>query len=154
MLSYILYLRQHKYYNMIIVEVKRKTTASKEEIWRLWSDVKNWDKWDYDVVSSSIDGRFETGTTGVLKPKGGPKTKFKITEATENRSFSNRSLLPLCSIYFVHELNEVEGTIEISHRIEMKGLLSGFFSKVMGKNIARGLPGSVENLIKLVENGK
>lgn len=137
---------------MIITEVTKQSKSSKEAIWKLWSDVDNWNKWDGDVLSSAIQGQFVTGSKGILKPKGGPKTKFKITKAIENRCFTNRSILPLCVIDFIHEMHDVDGGIEVSHRIEMNGFLSNFFSKIMGKNIAKGLSSAVDNLINMAEN--
>lgn len=139
---------------MIITEVTRKSKASKEAIWKLWSDVDNWYQWDGDVLSSSIQGQFITGTIGVLKPKDGPKTKFKITKTIVNTCFTNRSTLPLCTIDFIHEMYDIDGKIEVSHRIEMKGLLAGIFSKIMGENMTKSLPHAVENLINMAENEK
>jgi hypothetical protein len=66
--------------NMWTTEVRRKTTATKERIWKLWSDVPHWNTWDKEVETSELFGEFKAGTKGVLKPAGGPKTKFEMTE--------------------------------------------------------------------------
>ena len=67
---------------MWTTEVSRKTTATKEQIWKLWADVPNWNVWDKEVETSELFGQFQNGTKGILKPTGGPKAKFEITELT------------------------------------------------------------------------
>ena len=76
---------------MWTTEVSRKTTATKEQIWKLWADVPNWNVWDAEVETSELFGQFQTGTKGVLKPVGGPKTKFEMTECSNFKSFTDRS---------------------------------------------------------------
>jgi hypothetical protein len=137
---------------MIITEVKRTTKASREMIWKLWSDVENWKVWDKDVENSCILGSFKVGARGTLKSKGGPKTDFTITECTENVSFTDISALPLCKIKFIHLLNERSEGLEICHSIEMSGALSFLFARLAGKQLAKGVPQAVEELIALAEN--
>jgi hypothetical protein len=133
-------------------EVTRNTTAAKEQIWKLWSDVPNWKMWDVDVEYSQINGDFTAGTTGVLKPIGGPKTKFIMTGCEPMKSFNDRSFLPLCTIDFIHKLEDAQNGVEITHRIEMTGILSFLFSWMIGKNMEKGLAGAVDNLIKQAEH--
>lgn len=135
-------------------EVTKSSKATKEQIWSVWTDVKNWNIWDKEVESSSIFGAFEVGTFGQLKAKNGPKSKFEIIESTKNRSFTNRTKLPLCILDFIHEMKESDDSILITHRIEIKGALSFFFSRIIGKQQAKSLPDAVESLIKLVEDEK
>ena len=71
---------------MWTTEVTRKTTATKERVWALWTDVPNWSVWDKDVEYSELFGQFQIGTKGILKATGGPKTKFLMTECTKFKS--------------------------------------------------------------------
>ena len=45
-------------------EARIKIKTSAEKIFSLYADVTNWSVWDPDVKSASIDGAFETGSTG------------------------------------------------------------------------------------------
>jgi hypothetical protein len=137
---------------MWTTEVSRKTAATKEQIWRLWTDVSNWNTWDREVESSELFGQFRTGTKGTLKAAGGPKTKFVMTECTGFQSFTNTSFLPFCKMDFIHTMTESEYGLEIVHKVVMTGLMSFFFSKIIGKNIKEGLPLAVEKLIEIAEN--
>lgn len=136
---------------MWTTEVTRKTTASKEQIWKLWADVPNWNVWDKEVEKAELFGEFKTGTKGVLKPAGGPKAKFEMTECTKFKSFSDRSFLPLCKIDFIHSITETKDGIEVTHKVMMTGFMTFLFSKVIGSKIKVGLPIAVEKLIELAE---
>ena len=130
----------------------RKTTATKERIWALWTDVPNWSVWDKEVEYSELFGQFQIGTKGILKATGGPKTKFLMTECTKFKSFTDRSFLPLCKMDFVHTMTETNGGLEITHKIVMTGLITFLFSKVIGNKIKVGLPVTVEKLVEVAES--
>ncbi|MCL2011902.1 MAG: hypothetical protein FWG75_03830 [Cystobacterineae bacterium] len=136
---------------MWTTEVNRKTTATKEQIWKLWADVPHWNVWDKNLETSELFGGFQTGTKGALKAVGGPKTKFVMTECTEFKSFTNSSFLPLCKMDFIHTMTETKDGLEIIHKIVMTGLMTFFFSKVIGNKIKVGLPVAVEKLIEVAE---
>jgi len=152
---YILYLHrqlcQTIIYNMWTTEVTRLTTAKKEQIWKLWADVPNWNVWDSEVESSELLGEFKNGTKGYLKPTGGPKVKFEITNWGNLISFTSRSFLPLCRMDFFHCMNETKDGILVTHKVEMTGVLTFLFSKVIGSKIKVGLPKAVEKLIEIAE---
>lgn len=136
---------------MWTTEASRKTTATKERIWRLWADVPHWSVWDKDVESSELFGQFRTGTKGALKTAGGPRTKFVMTECADFRSFTNTSFLPFCKMDFIHTMTESKEGLEIVHKIVMTGLTSFFFSKIIGNKIKIGLSVAVEKLIEIAE---
>ncbi|MDR1594343.1 MAG: hypothetical protein LBS43_07670 [Prevotellaceae bacterium] len=137
---------------MWTIEVTRKTIATKEQIWKLWTDVSNWKVWDKDVESSELFGEFRTGSKGVLKSVGGPETKFVLIESEPLKSFTNRSFPPLCTVDFIHKMKETEDAVEITHKVVMTGFLTFLFSRIIGKNIEKGLPVTVEKLVELAEN--
>ena len=68
---YLLYLhrqfRQVNNFSMWTTEVSRKTTATKEQIWKLWADVPNWNIWDKEVEKSELFGPFKKESKGILK---------------------------------------------------------------------------------------
>ncbi len=136
---------------MWTTEVSRKTIAKKEQIWKLWADVPNWNIWDSEVESSELFGHFQTGTTGILKPKGSPKTKFEMIECTKFKSFTDRSYLPLCKMDFIHSITETHDGLVLTHKVLMTGFMTFLFSKVIGSKIKIGLPIAVNKLIEIAE---
>jgi hypothetical protein len=143
-----------RYPLMWMTRFETHTTATPEQIWKIWSDVANWRTWDPEVESSRIDGAFQAGTRGVLKPKGGPSTKFVILEASPQSGFRDRSFLPLTHLDFNHEVRAEGGKTIVVHQAEMRGLLAPLFSRIIGRKIEKGMPEAVARLVRLAEGGK
>lgn len=137
---------------IIIKEMTAKTKASRGAVWKVWSDVANWNRWDQEIESARINGDFILGQTGELKPKGGPKAKTKIIELTPLRSFSDQTDLPLAKLRFDHRMDEIDGSLQITHKISVSGPLGFLFSKILGKNLKRGLERALPKLIELAES--
>lgn len=128
-----------------------KTKASKESVWKLWEDVPNWKLWDDGLEKTELFGRFEAGTRGTLKPKGGPLTRFVITRCVPNQVFSDLTKLPLCKLVFIHTLTETAEGTEVKHRVEFSGPFTFLFSRIIGKDIQKGMPETVRTLVKMAE---
>jgi len=136
---------------MWFIEAAQKTKANKTAIWRLWTDVENWHVWDLDVEHAKLNGLFTAGSGGYLKPKGGPKAQFVIDSCVELSSFTNLTKLPFCVMNFSHKMQERPDGLYVIHRVEMSGPLTFLFSKLLGKNIAKGLPHAVASLVAKAE---
>src|SRR5579859_7499402 len=75
-----------------------------------WADMATWPEWNADTEWVRLDGPFATGSTGVLKPKGGPKTKFVIAKLSDEE-FTDVSRLAGARLTFHHRVAVVpEGT--------------------------------------------
>jgi hypothetical protein len=136
---------------MWTLEVSRETTATKEQTWNLWADVANWNSWDSSVKYSELYGDFRVGIKGMVKLAVGPKSKFVITDCKPFDTFTNRSFLPLCKVDFTLTLAETQNGHLVTYRQVMTGFLTFFFSKVLGKQMAKGLSAGIEDLIKNAE---
>jgi Polyketide cyclase / dehydrase and lipid transport len=128
------------------------TTAGPEQIWALWSNVSSWNRWDHEVVSSTLNGAFAQGTTGTLKPRGGPTTRFVMTDVQPMVSFSDRSRLPLATLDFHHTLSTTGDVTTIKHSVVMTGPLTPLFCRIIGTKIAKGLPIAVSALAALADD--
>lgn len=127
-------------------EVTIETEATKEQIWELWSDVENWNKWDDEVLKSELNGEFINGAKGILKPTNGPKSKFILESVKYPIEFTTKSSLPLATMYFTHRISEKNGKRQIIHGVEIKGLTTFIFSKVIGKKNVSELPKALKKL--------
>ena len=136
---------------MVIIKHSIKTKAKPEAIWALWSKIETWPTWDHGIEGGKVDGPFVAGARGWLKPKGGPKVKFQLLDVQENKHFHDRSFLPLTHLDFIHTVErEGENTI-VTHQVEMNGLLTFIFSRVIGTGIKHDLPAAMEKLIEMAE---
>ena len=69
------------------------TSAAPATIFARWADMATWPTWNLDTEWVRLDGPFATGSTGSLKPKGGPKVRFVIERLVPEREFVDVSLL-------------------------------------------------------------
>jgi len=121
--------------------------ASTKEVFELYEDVAKWSTWDPDVKTSSIEGKFETGAIGKLKPTSGPESKILFFSVVTDESFTVNSNLPLCKMSFEHELSSVgNNEIEVIHRVSFSGFLAPIFGRLIGSGIKKGLPHTLNGL--------
>jgi len=130
-----------------------RAKASPEQIGKLWTDVSGWNRWDATVEWSRNEGDFAEGTKGSLKPKKGPMTQFVLTSVEPLKGFTNRTSLPLTALDFIHTLRVDGGETLIEHRVDMKDPLTFIFRRLIGTNIAPGLPSVVEQLARTNDRG-
>ncbi|WP_457593974.1 SRPBCC family protein [Hydrogenimonas sp.] len=134
-------------------EERITVNAAPEEIFSLYEDVSGWAEWDPEVLSASIEGSFEPGTRGKLKPAKGPEAKIEIAEVVKNSSFTVVSRLPLCTMHFEHILLPAgDKATEVVHRVRFTGMSAPLFGRLIGSGIHRGLSSSLEGLKSAVES--
>lgn len=126
--------------------------ATPKAVWELWTDVENWPTWDDEVEWSQLDGPFQAGTTGQLKPKGGPAIAFTLTDVKSGKAFSNLSQIPMTTILFEHTLTPTDNfQLLIKHHVTVSGLLAPLLYFTMRKNLQKGLPIALLKLGKKAE---
>ena len=102
---------------MLIIKHTVETTTSPEEIWDIWQDVSNWNTWDHGIEFSTINGPLREGTTGTLKPKGGPLVHTTLTAVESMKMFIDESKLPLTRIIVSHFMNRLNGKTQVTHHV-------------------------------------
>ena len=125
--------------------------APAEQIFSVYTAVSDWPKWDTDTVASSIDGPFEVGTTGKIKPEGQPVTPITLVEVTPNKSFTVECKLPLCKMQFIHEMVGQDDEAEVKNIVLFTGLLSPVFGLLIGSKIKKSMSSSLLGLKKYIE---
>jgi uncharacterized protein YndB with AHSA1/START domain len=111
-----------------------------EEIFRIYADVSNWNKWDPDTKSSCIDGPFQSGTRGKLTPAKGSAVPMLLTEVVPNHNFTAEAGIPFFRMVFEHELLPTDSGTEVIHRVTFSGLLSPLLGRLVGAQLNKGLP--------------
>ena len=136
---------------MLLIEHTVETEASPQQIWKIWEDVKNWNTWDSGLEFSEIDGPFHAGTTGRLKPKGGPLVRTKLTAVEPMKLFVDEARLPGTKIIVSHSMRRSGNKTYVTHRIEMRGIFSWIFSFLIGREMKKNLPVEMQALVKKAE---
>ena len=137
---------------MLIIKHTIATKASPRDIWDIWKDVANWNAWDHGIEFSTLSGPFATGTTGTLKPKGGPLVHTLLTRVEPLKCFVDESKLFLAKIIVSHFMHESDGKTWVTHQIEMSGPLAFVFAYLIGRTMKKNLPQEMESMVKKAEN--
>lgn len=137
---------------MLIVEHTIETTATTATIWGIWANVANWNSWDHGIEFATLNGPFQKGSTGTLKPKGGPLVHTTLTSVIPLQEFVDESKLPLTKIIVSHFMSTSHGKTHVTHRIEMRGMLSWLFAFLIGRTMKRNLPQEMASMIAQAEN--
>jgi hypothetical protein len=123
------------------------TECTKEQIWKLMSNINDWNKWDHSVEQSVLQGDFKTGSSFLLKPKGGPKVHIKLVEVTAPTYFKDQTRFPLAKMNGEHWYEDTPQGLKITVTMTITGLLSGLWYKLVMKGIVQGLAGEIKSQI-------
>lgn len=135
------------------IKAVQTTNAKPQDIWEIWTDVSDWKSWDTDLEWSKINGKFEVGTTGTLKPKGWFSSNFTITEMNQDKSHCETTYLPFTTLQFNHTLEEIsDRQVKITHNLKVSGLLSPLLWLTMRFKLRNTIPEALTNLVQKLEN--
>jgi len=128
-----------------------ETSASAAQIWNIWTKVPEWKKWDVGLKDAMMEGTFELGNKGTIVSLEDRKSKFKIVEMEEGKSYTFKTNLPLGGLYVKRYLEEKNGKTYFTHEVWFKGLTAGIFAKAFGPKFRELLPEAMNNIKKLAE---
>ncbi len=122
--------------------------VTKEQMWKLFSDVNNWHTWDNGIEFARLEGKFEKGNHFMLRPKGGPNVRVELLETIENNSFLDVTKFPLAKMYDNHLLEETANGLKITNIITVTGILGILWRKIVAQKIVDALPTDMQEQIK------
>jgi hypothetical protein len=122
--------------------------VSREKIWSVWKDVSHWHEWNPGIEGAKLYGDFEKGSHFTLKPMGRKEVKIDLIEVVPFQKFTDCTHLLGAKLYGCHEFIEEGDFLLFKTTITVKGFLSFFWWKILGKKIVQKLPLQTENLIK------
>lgn len=128
-----------------------ETTASPDKIWSVWTNVSKWKNWDTGLKDASIKREFGLGARGIIISLEGRKSKFKVVEYEEGKSYTYKTKLPLGSLYVKRYLRTENDLTTFTHEVWFKGLTGGIFAKAFGQKFREMLPDVLSNIKKIVE---
>lgn len=84
----------------------------------------------------------------MFQPKGGPKLKLQIVEATENKSFTDFTQFPLAKMYGAHTFEETPEGLKLTTTMTVTGPLGFLWRKLVAQKIVDALPEDMQHQIK------
>jgi uncharacterized protein YndB with AHSA1/START domain len=95
-----------------------ETSASPEDVWRLWADVPGWPEWNADLAAAELEGEFGAGSTIRMTPHDGEAIELRIAEATEPEQFVDEADFGSILVRTTHRVEPGR----IVYRMEIKAL--------------------------------
>jgi hypothetical protein len=125
--------------------------TTKEKVWQTLIDVENWHKWDTELLEAKLEGIFEKGAKGTMKPKSGPKLKFYISELIPNHSYTINTIMPVGNFVIKRSLTEINNEVHFTDDIAFTGFLKHIFGVMLGTQFRKILPDVMNNFKRIAE---
>ncbi|HEY9045830.1 MAG TPA: SRPBCC family protein [Ohtaekwangia sp.] len=125
--------------------------VTKEKIWHLMADVNGWKHWDTGVEHAELLGKFESGSSFILKPASGPRIKIKLVDVQPYGYFKDQTTFPLAKMYGEHWYEDTPDGLKITVRMTMTGLLGALWNKLVMKDIVSKLEEDVHLQIAIAQ---
>lgn len=127
------------------------STAPASAFFARWIDHNTWGQWSPDTEWVRVTGPVVLGATGVIKPTGGPKTRFTISALDADREYTDTSYLPGARLVFQHLVALEDGVTRLDVAVSMSGPLAWLWAKVMGGGFRESTQADLDRLVALVE---
>jgi len=136
----------------VIAEAHATSTAAPERFFVRWADMATWPEWNSDTEWVRLDGPFAAGSTGELKPEGGPRVRFTIASVTDT-AFVDVSHLVGARLVFDHAITPAAGGgSEIRVAISMSGPMGWFWRAALGKGLRGSAQRDLDRLVATAES--
>jgi hypothetical protein len=128
------------------------SSAAPAAFFARWADMATWPEWNHDTEWVRLDGPFAAGSTGVLKPRGGPKVKFVIEKLVPDQEFVDTSLLFGARLTFHHLVTPTpSGGSSIDVTIAISGPLRRLWTRILAKGFRAGAQPNLDRLVAAAE---
>ena len=108
--------------NMWTTEHSLETTVAPEAIWRAWADVERWPEWNADIERIALSGRFATGSTIAMTPRGQVTVELRIADAVEGELFVDEADVDGTIVRTTHRIERVDDErVRVIYRLEASG---------------------------------
>ncbi|MGH3427810.1 MAG: SRPBCC family protein [Terriglobales bacterium] len=134
-----------------LASARTSSLAAPEAFFAKWTDHATWPEWSPDIEWVRLDGPVVEGAAGVLKPKGGPKTRFVISTLTPGREYTDTSRFPGARLAFQHLVTRAGDHTELDVRVTLTGPLAWILVRVLGNRFRTSVPADLQRLVELVE---
>ncbi|KAA0024044.1 hypothetical protein [Antrihabitans cavernicola] len=136
----------------LIGTAQATSTAAPAAFFDRWADMSTWPEWNTDTEWVRLDGPFQQGATGKLKPKGGPAVRFVVERLVPEREFVDVSSLIGAKLTFSHHVTQPSSDqTAIDVEVTITGPLRWAWTKVMGADLAKSVQPDLDALVVAAE---
>jgi uncharacterized protein YndB with AHSA1/START domain len=129
-----------------------ETTATPEQVWKIWSDTSTWKDWNPNVTSMEMKGPFATDTEAVMNTPAGQHHQMKLLDVKPGRGFTLQTKVVPGTVFFFHCRIEPHGQkTSVGQWVEVKGPLGPVLGPMMGPQVSKEFGTLLRNLAKKAE---
>jgi len=129
-----------------------ETNAAPETIWKLWTDVGDWPRWNADLDRAELAGPFAPGSAITMFPREDDPIELTIAEAEEPGRFVDQADLGPVVVRTVHLVERIEkDRARVVYRMEITGPEADTLGSEIGPEIAADFPEVLSKLAALAE---
>jgi len=111
-----------------------------------------WPTWNTDTEWARLDGPFVEGSSGQLKPKGGPRVRFVIERLVRDREFVDVSRLLGARLTFGHVVDALaDGGSRVDVTVTIEGPFAWLWTKIVGRGISESVEPDLRGLAAVAE---
>ena len=129
-----------------------ETSASPDEVWRVWSDMSTWGEWNPNVSTMDWNGGFVSGSTGIMNTKAGQHHTMQLVDVQPGRSFAlETSVVPGTKFRFNCRVEPAGAKTKVSQTVEVGGPLGPVMGGVLGPQVSKEFGTLLSNLARKAE---
>jgi uncharacterized protein YndB with AHSA1/START domain len=130
-----------------------ETTASPEQVWRVWSDMSTWGEWNPNVSTMDWEGGFVSGSSGVMNTKSGQHHRMHLVDVEPGRSFALvTGVVPGTRFRFKCRIQPAGGKTKVSQTVEVGGPLGPVMGGMLGPQVSKEFGLLLSNLARKAES--
>jgi len=131
-------------------EYSHETSAPREAVWRHWSDMASWPRWNDGIQTIDVEGPFSVGTTFTMTPPGDEPIRMRLVEIEPGESFTDEMDAGDFVVRTEHRLEPVTaGLTRIVYRTVITGQAADRVGPELGPEITADFPEVLAALAKL-----
>ncbi len=129
-----------------------QTAAPADKVWKIWSDMSTWGRWNPNVSTMDWQGGFVSGTAGVMNTRAGQHHKMALLDVVPGRSFAlETSVVPGTRFRFNCRIDAVGGKTSVGQWVEVKGPLGPLMGGMLGPQVSKEFGALLANLAREAE---
>lgn len=133
---------------MLIIKHTVETMATPSQIWKIWQDVANWNSWDEGIEFARLNGPFQAGSLGCIKPFDGPLLKTQLIKVVPNELFIQEAKLLWAKAVMTHSISLDNGITQVTFQTDIQGPLAFFYSCFIGNSIRKKIPVEMKAMLE------
>ncbi|MES2073715.1 MAG: SRPBCC family protein [Pseudomonadota bacterium] len=128
-----------------------ETTATPAQIWKLFSDVPGWKRWNDGIDYLEMHGAFANGSTFSMQPPGEDAFVSTLLHVKENEGFTDETIIAGTRVLVHHKIVPLaSGRSKVIYSTEISGPAEAEFGPMVTADFADVL-GKLKNLAESLE---